>query len=124
MNNQNTQKGGMIVALKLDVMKITREKLFTGKNGAKYLDCVVFIDNEKGQYGDNGMIVEDVSKEDKANGVKGAILGNCRIIRGEVAGQSYGAGIANQMRPPMTQATPVNRGASNYQQDDSDAIPF
>ena len=46
--NQNTQKGGMIVALKLDVMKISREKLFTGKNGAKYLDCVVFIDNEKG----------------------------------------------------------------------------
>ena len=122
MNNQNPQKGGMIVALKIDVLKITREKLFTGKNGAKYLDCVVFIDNEKGQYGDNGMIVEDVSKEDKANGVKGAILGNCRIIRGEVASQSHGAGIANQMRPPMTQATPVNRGASNIQ-DDSD-IPF
>ena len=124
MNNQNTQKGGMIVALKLDVMKITREKLFTGKNGAKYLDCVVFIDNEKGQYGDNGMIVEDVSKEDKANGVKGVILGNCRIIRGEVAGQSHGAGISNQMRPPMQQATPVNRGATNnYDQDDS-GIPF
>ena len=45
MNNQNTQKGGMIVALKIDVLKISREKLFTGKNGAKYLDCVVFIDN-------------------------------------------------------------------------------
>jgi len=114
----------MIVALKIDVLKITREKLFTGKNGAKYLDCVVFIDNEKGQYGDNGMIVEDVSKEDKANGVKGVILGNCRIIRGEVAGQSHGAGIANQMRPPMQQATPVNRGATNnYDQDDS-GIPF
>jgi hypothetical protein len=124
MNNQNTQKGGMIVALKIDVLKISREKLFTGKNGAKYLDCVVFIDNEKGQYGDNGMIVEDVSKEDKANGVKGVILGNCRIIRGEVAGQSHGAGIANQMRPPMQQATPVNRGATNnYDQDDS-GIPF
>ena len=114
----------MIVALKIDVMKITREKLFTGKNGAKYLDCVVFIDNEKGQYGDNGMIVEDVSKEDKANGVKGVILGNCRIIRGEVAGQSYGSGIANQMRPPMQQATPVNRGATdNYPQDDL-GMPF
>jgi len=121
--SQNNQKGGMIVALKLDVMKITREKLFTGKNGAKYLDCVVFIDNEKGQYGDNGMIVEDVSKEDKANGVKGAILGNCRIIRGEVAGQSHGPGIANQMRPPMQQATPVRGASNNYQQDDSE-IPF
>ena len=119
--SQNNQRGGMIVALKIDVMKITREKLFTGKNGAKYLDCVVFIDNEKGQYQDNGMIVEDVSKEDKANGVKGVILGNCRIIRGEVAGQSHGNGIANQMRPPMQQATPV-RGASNLQSDDE--IPF
>jgi len=121
--SQNNQRGGMIVALKIDVMKITREKLFTGKNGAKYLDCVVFIDNEKGQYGDNGMIVEDVSKEDKANGVKGAILGNCRIIRGEVAGQSHGPGIANQMRPPMQQATPVRGASNNYQQDDSE-IPF
>lgn len=112
----------MILAIKIDVMKIVRERLFQGAKGAKYLDAVVFIDNEKGQFGDNGMIVQDVSKEEKANGIKGEILGNCRIIRGEVAGnqgqQGYGQGVAQQMRPPMNQATPVNRGASRGADDD------
>ena len=112
----------MILAIKIDVMKIVRERLFQGKNGAKYLDAVVFIDNEKGQYGDNGMIVQDVSKEEKANGIKGEILGNCRIIRGEVAGnqsqQGYGQGMARQMDPPQRQATPVNRGATRDPNDD------
>ncbi len=120
--SQNQQRGGMILAIKIDVMKIVRERLFQGAKGAKYLDAVVFIDNEKGQFGDNGMIVQDVSKEEKANGIKGEILGNCRIIRGEVAGnqgqQGYGQGVAQQMRPPMQQQTPVNRGASRAADDD------
>lgn len=109
MSQQNQQRGGMILAIKIDVMKITREKLFTGKNGAKYLDAVVFIDNEKGQYGDNGMIVEDVSKEDKAAGKKGEILGNCRIIRGEVAGNGQGQPVARQMNDQARDAQQQSR---------------
>jgi hypothetical protein len=70
----------MILKLKIDCSKIDKSKLFTGKNGAKYLDATVLIkdDGEVDQYGNNGMIVQDVSKEDRAAGKKGAILGNSK----------------------------------------------
>jgi hypothetical protein len=38
----------------------------------------MFINDEADQYGNWGMIVQSVSKEDKARGVKGAILGNVK----------------------------------------------
>ena len=130
MNQPNPQRGGMIVAFSINVMKITRERLVTGKDGAKYLNCVAYIDNEKGQFQDNGMIVESVSKEERLAGVRGPILGNNRIISGEVASQSYGSGMAQQMRPPVSRAEPVNRGATNHYRDergnfaDTDDIGF
>lgn len=68
------------VSLKIDVTKIDKSKLFFGEKG-KYLDATVFIEiDEKDQYGNNGMIVESVSKEDKQNGVRGNILGNCKVF--------------------------------------------
>lgn len=68
------------IALKIDVSKIDKERLFKGTKGT-YLDAVAFIDTEtETQYGDHGMITQSVSKEEKAAGVKGAILGNGKII--------------------------------------------
>ena len=131
MNQPNPNRGGMTISLFINVMKITRERLVTGKDGAKYLKCIAYLDNEKkGQFGDNGMIVESVSQEERLAGVRGPILGNGTIIKGEIAGQSYGNGIAGQMKPPMSQATPVNRGATNHYRDergnfaDTDDIGF
>jgi hypothetical protein len=72
----------MIVA-KIDVNKIDVSKLFPGKNGAKYLD-VCLIETPNNQYGDSHMVVQSVSKEERAAGIKGAILGNAKTI-----GQSY-----------------------------------
>lgn len=68
------------VALKIDVSKIDKGRLFKGAKGT-YLDAVAFIDTEQeSQYGDNGMITQSVSKEEREQGVKGAILGNGKII--------------------------------------------
>lgn len=68
------------VNLKIDVSKIEKARLFKGKNGT-YLDATVFIDlHEKDQYDNNGMITQAVSKDEKAQGAKGAILGNCKVF--------------------------------------------
>jgi len=68
------------VSLKINVMEIEKARLFQGKKGA-YLDATIFIDiDEKDQYGNNGMITQDVSKDEKAQGVKGNILGNGSIF--------------------------------------------
>ena len=68
------------VSIKLDVTKIDKQRLFSGQKGT-YLDATVFIDiDELDQYGNSGMITQDVSKEEKQNGVKGNILGNVKVF--------------------------------------------
>jgi hypothetical protein len=72
------------VALKIDVSKIEKARLFQGKKGI-YLDGQVFIDiDQPDKYDNNGMITQVVSKEEREAGTQGPILGNCRIFwRGE-----------------------------------------
>lgn len=68
------------VRIKLNVSQIEKERLFKGQKGV-YLDATAFIDlDEKGQYGDNGMVTQDVSKEEREAGVKGPILGNVTVF--------------------------------------------
>jgi hypothetical protein len=61
---------------KIDVTKIDKAFLFKGKAGT-YLD-IALIPNKSGrdQYGNDGMIVQSVSKQARQEGKKGAILGN------------------------------------------------
>lgn len=68
----------MIIKVKIDVTKIDKARLFAGKNGAKYLDCTLLGKDEPDQYGNDFMIVQDVSKEERLAGTKGAILGNAK----------------------------------------------
>lgn len=68
------------VSLKINVSEIDKARLFAGQKG-KYLDATVFIDlDQLDQYGNSGMITQDVSKEEKQQGVKGNILGNCKVF--------------------------------------------
>ncbi len=66
--------------LKIDVSKIEKARLFKGQKGT-YLDATVFVDiDQLDEYGNSGMITQDVKIEEKQSGVKGAILGNCRVF--------------------------------------------
>jgi len=68
------------VKIKMDVSKIEKARLFKGQKGV-YLDATVFIDvDNKDQYENNGMITQDVKKEEKDQGVKGPILGNVQVF--------------------------------------------
>jgi hypothetical protein len=65
------------IALKVDVTKINKERLFKGKQGI-YADLVTFIDTEEvSKYGDNGTISQS---KNKGENVKMPILGNARIF--------------------------------------------
>ncbi|MDH4318207.1 MAG: hypothetical protein OEV64_07430 [Desulfobulbaceae bacterium] len=65
---------------KIDVTKIDKAHLFKGKSGT-YLD-ISLIENRGGtdQYGNDGFITQGVSKEARAVGVKGPIIGNWKTI--------------------------------------------
>lgn len=104
------------VGLRLDVSKIDKERLYRGAKGT-YLDATVFVDlDEKDQYDQSGMITQDVTKEEKEKGEKGAILGNCRVFwKGE--GGKAPQNNAPNGRSPAEDEPPVG--------DDMDSdIPF
>jgi hypothetical protein len=67
------------VNLSIDVTKIDKSKLFKGQKGT-YLSAQVFVSDAVDQYGNNGMIVQAVTKEEREQGIQGAILGNCKIF--------------------------------------------
>ena len=68
------------ISLKINVSEIDKARLFAGKKG-HYLDATAFVDlDQLDQYGNSGMITQDVSKEEKDNGVKGPILGNAKVF--------------------------------------------
>jgi len=67
-----------MISISIDVTKIEKQRLFTGKKGT-YLDAVL-IETPNSEYGDY-MIVQSVSKEEREQGVKGNILGNAKSIR-------------------------------------------
>jgi len=93
------------VSLKINVSMIEKARLFAGQKG-HYLDATVFIDlDELDQYGNSGMITQDVSKEEKNQGVKGPILGNAKLFWRDngTAPQQQAPHNQQQYQPPQQQ---------------------
>ena len=86
------------ISLKIDVSKIDKTKLYKGAKGT-YLDLTAFVDLDgKDQYGKNGMVTQSVSKEDKAAGVRGEILGNSVVFWSD-SGQQQAPSQSSQPEP-------------------------
>jgi len=102
------------VKLKIDVKKIEKARLFAGAKGT-YLDATVFVDiDNKDQYENNGMITQDVTKEEKDQGVKGPILGNVQVFWRDDNNQKA-----------QTHSQGVQQAQASIEQDDfNDDIPF
>ncbi len=99
------------VTLKIDVTKIDKARLFKGAKGT-YLDASVFIDlDNTDQYGNHGMITQQVSKEERDQGIKGNILGNGKIVwrDAEQAPQQ-------QYQPPQQRQAPAPQQQAPQQQ--------
>jgi hypothetical protein len=70
-----------ILKCKLDLTKIDKSKLFKSeKTGAIYADVTILMKDEADQYGNHGMIVQDIGKEAREAGQQGAILGNAKWL--------------------------------------------
>lgn len=68
-----------MIKIKVDVTKIDKSKIFVGAKG-KYIDICIIEKREQDAYGNDFVVVQDVSKEEREKGIKGAILGNGRTI--------------------------------------------
>jgi hypothetical protein len=100
------------IKLRLDVTKIDKAGLYKGTKGT-YLDCVAWPSKTPGQYGDTHYVVQELSKEKRDAGEKGAIIGNMTVPDDE---------------PPQSQQSrPLQRQQKMdevFTDDDSDSIPF
>lgn len=103
------------LSVKIDVSKINKSRLYKGAKGT-YLSAIILIKDEVDQYGNNGVIIEDVNKEEREAGVKGAILGNVKVLAG--TSKNKGQYIAQQILDSQ-----VKNGAVSIP-DDSTDLPF
>jgi len=100
-SNRASVKMANIISVRIDVMKIDKAKLFKGEKGT-YLDVVLLMRDQVDAYGNNGMVVQQVTKEERAAGVKGAILGNAKIIGGGNSEASpHGAAVSAPAPAPV-----------------------
>ena len=122
------------VNLKIDVSKIDKNKLFKGAKGT-YLDAQVFIDIDPDKYGNNGMITQAVTKEEKQAGQLGAILGNAKIFWNDSQQQQQhqqGGGWGQPQQPAMQKQPQQQQSAPQQDQpqyneshiDFDEEIPF
>ena len=70
---------GQLVVLKINLSSVDKTHLFKGEKGI-YLDVVLHLNDVPDQYGNHGMLTQGITKELRAAGVKGAILGNAKIV--------------------------------------------
>jgi hypothetical protein len=67
-----------MISITINVSKINKEYLYEGKQG-KYLNIVLFP-TENDQYGNDYKAVQGLTKEQRAAGLKGPILGNGKNV--------------------------------------------
>ena len=105
----------MIIGLKINVSNIDKNRLFKGEKGT-YLD-ITLLENREGpdKYGNDFIVVQDVTKEEREKGVKGPILGNGKFRTGKPAAAAPARGPA-----PAPSAAP----AFKKDEPDDDSIPF
>jgi len=102
--------GFKIIAAKIDVTKLDKNRFFPGKNGALYLD-IVLMENRDGvdQYGNLYSIKQSQTKEEREAGTQMPFVGNAKVIGGA------------QPKPRQAQEP---RRATSAQPEDSGGCPF
>ncbi len=68
------------ISMGINVKEIEKARL-QPKGDKVWLNATVYVTpDEPDTYGQHGMITQDVTKEEKDNGVKGHILGNIKVF--------------------------------------------
>lgn len=100
-----------MIKLSLNIAKIPSGRTIPGKNGNRYLGLVL-IENKDGpdQYGNDGFIKLDTTKEEREAKAQLPIVGNWKHIGGKPAA-------------PKPQPTPAPRPQADVDLD-SDEVPF
>jgi len=114
-----------LIKLKIDVTKLDKNLFFKAKSGAIYADLDFWLTDivadvptrniadliEDDQYGQCGMIRQDVGAERRKAGEKGNILGNGKLLQPRQLAQ-----VQNSFKPTAQPSSTI--------EDEDDDIPF
>jgi len=68
-----------IIATSIDLTKIPKDKIIDGKKG-KYLPITITLNDEVDQFGNNGPVVVQQTKEEREAKVDKVYLGNVKVV--------------------------------------------
>ena len=95
-----------IIATSIDLTKIPKDKIYEGKKG-KYLPITITINDEVDQFGNQGPVIVQQSKEEREAKSEKVYLGNAKVVwtNGDNVGATPRDGA---VAPTPTQAQPVD----------------
>ena len=70
----------MMIAIKLKVNDIEKERIFVSEKGNKYLDLVIVGGDKVDVYGNDGFVAHSMSKQEREEGKRGKIVGNWKYL--------------------------------------------
>ena len=101
-----------MIAFSIDLDRIKQARIFTGKTGRRYLSFIL-IDGPD-QYGNAGQVVQSISREERAAGGKGEIVGSRKHVGNTKSGpQSKPAARADGLFNSPAKAFDASRQSSD-----------
>ena len=101
-----------IIATSIDLTKIPKDKIINGKKG-KYIPITVTLNDELDQFGNNGPVVVQQTKEEREAKTEKVYLGNVKVVWTN----DQNVGVAPKDGQPTPVAAPVPAAAD-------DDLPF
>ena len=104
-----------IIKFSIDLNKIPKDKIIEGKKGM-YLPMTVTINNEVDQYGNQGPVVVEQSKDEREAEVPKTYLGNAKVV--------WTDGKNVEKAPWVEQDKSAGKTRVVILEDDGDDLPF
>ena len=95
-----------IIATSIDLTKIPKDKIIEGKKG-KYLPITITINDETDQFGNQGPVVVQQTKEERDAKTEKVYLGNVKVVWTN----DNNVGVAPRQDQPVAQAAPAAAAA-------------
>ena len=70
----------LIIGISIDLTKIDKSRIVVGKNGAKYYNMTVMVNDEPDKYGKDVAVKDGQSKEERERKDKEVFLGNGKVL--------------------------------------------
>ena len=69
-----------IISVSIDLTKLDKSRIIEGKNGAKYYNLTINVNDEKDQYGNDASVITSQTQEERQAKAPKTYLGNGRVV--------------------------------------------